>query len=122
MPIVPDHDIGWYKFSAMPGQGENIVLWGHVLRFRSAPNLPAPFEQLKTLPVGAKVTLVDQEGIPHPYVITEQIQVKPDEVQYILPRGREMVSMVSCIGDQVISNGAVVDMTRRLITIAEPDR
>jgi hypothetical protein len=29
--------------------------------------------------------------------------------------------MVSCIGSQVISGGEVIDMSHRLITIAEPE-
>jgi LysM repeat protein len=31
-PVVPKHDVGWYTHSAMPGQGENVVFWGHVAR------------------------------------------------------------------------------------------
>jgi hypothetical protein len=95
--IVPDHDIGWYTASAAPGQGENVVFWAHVLRFRNAPKIPAPFERLKELPIGARVTVYDD-----------------------LPQGRELVTMVSCYGQSVIVDGSVVDMSHRLITIAEP--
>lgn len=119
VPIVPNHDAAWYNLSAMPGQGENIVLWGHVLRFKSAPKIPAPFARVKELKLGASVVLYDENGNAHNYVVTQQIQVKPDEVEYILPRGKEQVSLVSCIGDKVVADGTV-EMTRRLITIAEP--
>jgi sortase (surface protein transpeptidase) len=119
-PVVPDHDIGWFKQSGRPGQGENVVFWAHVLRFRRSPNIPAPFAKLKQLKVGSAVTIYDANGAAHAYVVTKQVWVTPDQVQYILPKGREMVTMVSCIGDQVISGGEVVDMTNRLITIAEP--
>jgi LPXTG-site transpeptidase (sortase) family protein len=120
VPIVPDHDVGWYNLSSGPGEGENIVLWGHVLRFRNAPNIPAPFAHVKDLKPGASIVLYDGDGNPHRYVIKQQVWVKPDEVEYILPKGKEMVTMVSCIGDKVISNGEVVDESHRLITIAEP--
>jgi sortase (surface protein transpeptidase) len=120
IPIVPKHDIGWYNLSAMPGQGENIVLWGHVLRFRDSPKIPAPFARLKELKPGAAVVLYDKAGTAHDYVVTQQIWVTPDQVEYILPRGKEMVTMVSCIGDKIITNGEVVDESHRLITIAEP--
>jgi len=119
-PIVPKHDIGWYNLSARPGAGENIVLWGHVLRFRDTPKIPAPFARLKELKPGAAVVLYDKDGGAHHYVVTQQLWVKPDQVEYILPRGKEMVTMVSCIGDKVIAGGEVVDMSNRLITIAEP--
>jgi LPXTG-site transpeptidase (sortase) family protein len=121
VPIVPNHDVGWYNLSGQPGQGENIVLWGHVLRFRQTPKIPAPFARLKEVKPGAKVVLYDQNGKAHSYVVKQQIWVKPDEVEYILPKGREMVTMVSCIGDKVITNGEVVDESHRLITIAEPE-
>jgi sortase (surface protein transpeptidase) len=121
IPIVPKHDIGWYNLSARPGEGDNIVLWGHVLRFREAPKIPAPFARLKEVKPGASVKLYDQAGKPHTYVVTKQIWVTPDQVEYILPKGREMVTMVSCIGDKIIQEGEVVDESHRLITIAEPD-
>jgi LPXTG-site transpeptidase (sortase) family protein len=120
IPIVPKHDIAWYNLSAQPGAGENIVLWGHVLRFKETPNLPAPFARLKELKPGAEVLLYDKGGGVHRYTVTQQLWVKPDQVEYILPRGKEMVTMVSCIGDKVITGGEVVDMSNRLITIAEP--
>ncbi|MDW8213026.1 MAG: sortase [Roseiflexaceae bacterium] len=120
VPIVLDHDVGWYKLGAMPGQGDNIVLWGHVLRFRKAPHIPAPFARLKELTPGATVVLVDANGAEHRYVVTRQVWAKPDEVHYMLPQGREMVTMISCIGDKVVADGTV-EMTHRLITIAEPE-
>ena len=120
IPIVPDHDVGWYSLSSGPGQGENIVLWGHVLRFRSTPKTPAPFARLKDLKEGASVVLYDSDGSKHDYKITKQIWVTPDQVEFILPQGKEQVTMVSCIGDKVIQDGEVVDESHRLITVAEP--
>jgi len=120
IPVVPKHNVGWYNLSAQPGQGENIVLWGHVLRFREAPNIPAPFGRLKEVKPGAAVLLYDKAGKTHKYVVTKQVWVTPDQVEYILPQGREMVTMVSCIGDKVIVGNEVVDESHRLITIAEP--
>ncbi len=121
VPVVPDHDVGWYNLSAGPGEGENIVLWGHVLRFRHAPEQPAPFARMKDLLPGARIVLYDQGGKAYPYVVTKQVQVTPDQVEYILPVGEERVTMVSCIGDKVIADGGVVEMSHRLVTIAEPD-
>lgn len=119
VPIVPKHDIGWYNLSAAPGRGENVVLWGHVLRFKAAPKVPAPFARLRELELGAKLTIYTADGKAHRYVVVEQVWAKPTEVAYILPQGRELVTMVSCIGDKVITGGGV-EMTHRLITIAAP--
>lgn len=121
IPIVPEHDVGWFNLSAAPGQSENVVLWGHVLRFRKARNIPAPFAEMKNLKIGEKLELYDDLGVAHDYVVTRQIKVRPTEVKYILQQGREMVTLVSCIGDDILSpDGGVVDKTHRLITIAEP--
>jgi LPXTG-site transpeptidase (sortase) family protein len=120
IPIVPDHEVGWYNLSAQPGQGDNIVLWGHVLRFRQTPKIPAPFARIKEVKPGAAVVLYDQAGKAHNYVVKQQVWVLPSEVEYILPKNKEMITLVSCIGDKVINNGEVVDESHRLITIAEP--
>ena len=121
IPIVPKHDAAWYNLSAKPGEGENIVLWGHVLRFRAQPNIPAPFARLQELRPGDRVTIFTADGRAHVYVVHEQIWVKPEQVEYILPQGRELVTMVSCIGDKVIV-GNELEMSHRLITIALPVR
>jgi sortase (surface protein transpeptidase) len=121
IPIVPKHDAGWFTQSATPGQGENIVLWGHALRFRDQPDLPAPFGRLNQLKLGAQMVLYDAMGKAYAYTVTHQLWVTPDQVTYISPTGKERVTMVSCIGDQVLGrDGIVVNMTHRLITIAEP--
>ncbi len=119
VPIVPKHDVGWYSLSAMPGQGDNIVFWGHVLRFKSAPKIPAPFARVKELKRGALIIITTASGKQMKYQVTNAVQVTPDQVQYILPTGKEQVTLVSCIGDNVVQNGSVTKKYR-LITIAEP--
>jgi len=118
--IVPDHEVGWYMQSAVPGQGDNIVLWGHVLPFLAAPQLPAPFARLHELAPGASVQLYDTLGRPHSYVVTQQIRATPDQLGYVFSQGRELLTMISCIGEGVYANGGIVDYSERLITIAEP--
>ncbi len=118
VPVVPNHDVGWYIYSARPGAGENIVLWGHVLRFRYSPDVPAPFARLDELGLGAEMVLYSADGAAHRYVVIEKALATPDQVEYVLPKGRELLTLVSCIGDKVIVDGSV-EMTHRLITIAE---
>lgn len=119
VPIVLDHDVGWYLYSAKPGQGENIVLWGHVLRFRKAPHIPAPFADVERLAIGSEIFLYSADGAVFRYVVARKERVTPDQVQYILPTGDERLTLVSCIGDRVIVEGNV-ELTHRLITIAVP--
>jgi hypothetical protein len=118
--VVPDHEAGWYMHSAAPGQGENIVLWGHVLPFLAAPDRPAPFARLRELAPGAQVTLYDGAGTAHEYVVAEQIYAAPEDVAYTFRQGRELLTLVSCIGEGVYAGGGIVDYSQRLITIAVP--
>jgi sortase (surface protein transpeptidase) len=120
VPIVPKHDAAWFNMSARPGEGENVVLWGHVLSFSYAPHIPAPFARVEELSPGTPISIYDAQGNAHTYQITEQVWALPSEVEYILPQGSERLTLVSCIGDQVVENGRVVNMTHRLITIATP--
>lgn len=119
VPIVPKHDVGWYEYSARPGQGDNIVLWGHVSRWLDSPNIPAPFGRMQELQLGAEIFVYTANGAEHRYVVTEAVQVRPTQVEYIMPTGKEQLTMVSCIGDRVILDG-VRTREFRLIVIAEP--
>ena len=119
-PVVPDHDVGWYNRSSVPGAGDNIVMWGHVLRFSHALQIPAPFARLKELEVGARMIVYDGTGAGREYLLTRKVLARPNEVAYILPQGRELLTLVSCYGDRVYVGNEVVDMSHRLITIAEP--
>jgi sortase (surface protein transpeptidase) len=120
LPVVPDHDVAWYELSALPGMGENVVVWGHALRFQHAPDVPAPFERVKEARVGDTVTIVTADGSVFPYVISEQIWALPNQVGYILPMGQELLTMVNCIGDVVTTSEGRLSMTHRLITVARP--
>lgn len=120
VPIVPDHDVAWYNLSARPGQGDNVVMWAHVLRFKKAPHIPAPFARVRELSIGDQIFVYTEDGAIHPYRVKEMVYATPDQVAYILPVGKEQLTLVSCIGDKIIVDGSV-ELTHRLITIAEPD-
>ncbi|NJN68808.1 MAG: class F sortase [Chloroflexaceae bacterium] len=120
VPIVPKHHPGWYFFSAQPGTGENVVLWGHVLRFKDTPDLPAPFARLHELHIGDQVVLTTADGMTYQYRVSEQVWATPNQIRYILPQGSERLTLVSCIGDKAIVHGST-SLSHRLITIAVPE-
>ena len=121
VPMVDDHHVTWYELSALPGEGDNVVLEAHVYRFVKAPQIPAPFAHIKELKPGAKLTLFDAAGNSRNYKLDHHISVKPDEVEYMLPQGKEMVTAISCYGDDILGdNGLVADKTERLISIFLP--
>ena len=119
IPIVPRHDAGWFTDSAMPGQGSNVVFWGHVLRWVDTPEIAAPFARVHELQPGAEVVVVAADGTERHYRVTQQVQVQPEDVHYIYPTATERVTLVSCIGDNVIVDGMLTKKFR-LVTIAEP--
>lgn len=119
VPIVPRHDVGWYAGGAYPAQGSNIIFWAHVLRWKDSPDIPAPFARVHELQPGAELIIVTADGREHQYRVTEQVQVRPEDVQYIYPTTSERVTLVSCIGDKVIVNGTL-SKEFRLVTIAKP--
>ena len=119
VPVVLDHDVAWYNLSAKPGQGDNVVFWAHVLRFKSTPKIAAPFARVHELKQGAQIIVTTASGKELRYQVTQAVRVKPSDVHYILPTGKEQITLVSCIGDKVIENGFVTK-AERLVTIAEP--
>jgi LPXTG-site transpeptidase (sortase) family protein len=118
LPLVPRHDVGWFTGSAQPGQGSNVIFWGHVLRWKDTPNTAAPFERLHELQPGAEITVFSNNQAQR-YEVTEQIQVRPENVAYLLPTAEERLTFVSCIGDNVIVTGTLTKEFR-LVTIAKP--
>ena len=117
--VVLDHDVAWWERSGKPGEGTNIALWAHVLRFQSAPHIPAPFAEIHTLAPGDRVSLTNESGRQFTYAVTAQVRVRPDQTEYLLPTPLERVVLISCIGDNIIVDGELTK-TERLITIAEP--
>lgn len=119
LPIVPRHDVGWFSDSSAPGQGSNVIFWGHVLRWKDTPSVAAPFERLHELPIGADVVVISADKRERRYRIAEQIRVRPENVAYLLPTSEERLTFVSCIGDNVIFSGTLTK-EYRLVTIAQP--
>jgi LPXTG-site transpeptidase (sortase) family protein len=118
-PIVPMHNVGWYTYSARPGTVDNVVMWGHVLRWKVSPRIPAPFERLSELKLGAEISVSMSDGKIYRYKVTRTVLARSSEIGYILPTGKAQLTLVSCYGDNVIKKG---ELTKefRLITIATP--
>jgi sortase (surface protein transpeptidase) len=117
--VVLKHDIAWYRRSGKPGAGTSTVLWAHVLRWKQTPHIPAPFERVHQLRRGDRISITAEGGTRFDYVVTYQLRITPNAVEYIAPTPLERLVLVSCIGKKVIVGG-VVTLEERLITIAEP--
>lgn len=103
-PIVQPGVVNWWQESAEPGQGDNVVLYGHSSDV---------FEDLHTIQPGAVVT-VTWRGIDYGYIVKWVFIVDEDTPEqraenghWLRPVGQERLTMVTCAGDD------------RLIVIAE---
>jgi LPXTG-site transpeptidase (sortase) family protein len=105
-PIVQPGAVNWWQESAQPGQNENIVLYGHDRDV---------FKNLHRVRPGMTITLA-WDGQDYDYTISKTFIVDEDvppaqraeNGKYILPAGREQLTLVTCYGED------------RLIVIAYP--
>jgi LPXTG-site transpeptidase (sortase) family protein len=95
---VAEYGVGHHKNSANPGEGENIVLAGHVGGFGKV------FRDLYYVEPGDQVILYS-EGQQYLYMIQDHLMLQESGVsaeqraanaRYIEPMGEEMVTLVTC--------------------------
>jgi LPXTG-site transpeptidase (sortase) family protein len=87
--ISPDGASHWDN-SANPGGGGNIVIYAH-----NKTNLFGPIRWLNR---GDEIVLTDAEGQQHRYHITETVTVSPKQIDYILPKTEEVLTLYTCTG------------------------
>jgi sortase A len=95
---VAEYAVGQHRGSANPGDGENIVLAGHVGGYGKV------FKDLIAVKPGDPITLYS-EGQQYLYTVTEQVVVKEEGVApeqqaanalYIGPTNGEVVTLITC--------------------------
>ena len=95
---VAEYAVGHHKGSANPGDGENIVLAGHVGGFGKV------FRELYYVEPGAQITLYSN-GEQYLYIVDDIIIVeeenaseeqRAENARLIDPTGHEMVTLVTC--------------------------
>ena len=100
--ISPDGASHWDN-STNPGQNGNIVIYGH-----NKTNLFGP---IRWLNLGEEIIVTDADGGKHLYTITQTATVSPDQVDFILPKDEETLTLYTCTG--------LFD-SQRYIVIAKP--
>jgi sortase A len=95
---VAEYAVGHHLGSANPGEGENIVLAGHVGGYGKV------FRDLHSIDVGDKITLYSG-GVPYDYTVSQKLIVDEEGVppeqqaanaRYIAATGHETVTLVTC--------------------------
>jgi LPXTG-site transpeptidase (sortase) family protein len=99
-PLVDEDNVSWYEQSAKPGQGGNILIYGHN---------PGVFSDLDSIELGDVIRL-DYEGVSYFYLVVFK-QVVSNELEngrYIEDTDYERLTIVTCQNE------------KRLIVIAYP--
>lgn len=76
--------------SANPGQGGNIVIYGH-----NKNNLFGP---IRWLNLGDKIEITDKNENKYEYIIKQIVTTNPDQVEYVLPTEEETLTLYTCTG------------------------
>jgi LPXTG-site transpeptidase (sortase) family protein len=115
-PDRPD-EVAWYDFTALPGEGSNVVLAGHV---DFAGVGPAVFWDLWRVSIGDPIELVLVDGRVLRYRVSgmETVEEARAPVERIVgPTATERLTVITCAGNY---NPATGRYDQRLIVIAEP--
>lgn len=89
--------------SARPGENGNIVIYGH--------NRKVIFGSLPYIWVGDTIKIVNAEGQTFKYKVVNKATVKPDNLEFVLPKSEEVLTVYTCNG--------FLDTTR-FVAIAKP--
>ncbi|MCS7255675.1 MAG: class F sortase [Thermomicrobium sp.] len=115
-PDRPD-EVAWYDFSALPGEGSNVVLAGHVDFVGVGP---AVFWDLWRVRVGDIVELQLADGRVVRYRVSglETVEEATAPVERIVgPTPMERLTLITCAGNY---NPATGRYDQRLIVVAVP--
>jgi sortase A len=88
-----------YPGTALPGQYGNVVIFGHSVlpQFFNPKNYKTIFSTLPTLEEGDEI-LIDFDGITYRYVVTQMVEVGPDDISVLEQRyDAEYLSLITCV-------------------------
>jgi len=91
--------------SGNPGDGGNIVIYGH-----NKKNLFGPIRNIK---VGDLVEINSEIDKKYYYRVEKTAVVKPEEIDYVLPKDTEILTLYTCTG--------FMD-SKRFVAVATPDQ
>lgn len=80
----------YLNVSAGLGQGGNTVIYGH--------NKASLFGPIRWLKKGDKIILQDMNWNSYEYIVEEVVVTTPDDVQYVEPKDKEMITIYTCTG------------------------
>lgn len=76
--------------SADPGEGGNIVIYGH--------NKNSLFGPTRWLKEGDLIEITDENGTLYTYRVVKTVVTTPDDIEYVLPKSEEILTLYTCTG------------------------
>lgn len=76
--------------SSNPKDGGNIVIYGH-----NKNNILGPIRWIKP---EAEIVLINSNGEEMKYIVKSTIEVSPKEIEYVLPKDSEILTIYTCSG------------------------
>jgi sortase (surface protein transpeptidase) len=80
---ILENKVAHLDLSANPGEGGNVVMYGH--------NKRSLFGPIRWLYVGDLIELTTEDGTKHTYQISQTFETTPDGIEHILPKSEETV-------------------------------
>ena len=87
---VSDKGATHWDGSANLGTGENVVLYGH--------NKNSALGPIRWLKLGDEIVVTGKDEQSYRYSVKELVTVSPSQVEYILPQGKEVLTIYTCTG------------------------
>jgi LPXTG-site transpeptidase (sortase) family protein len=99
------HAVGWYRTTALPGQGSNVVMSGHI----SSPlkGEGSIFRRLPEVTIGDTIVL-ETSASRHGYRVVSRQIVSPTEIGVMAPTPSETLTLITCYPDLIYSHRLVV--------------
>lgn len=76
--------------SSNPGEQGNIVIYGH--------NSQTVFGPVRWMEVGDRINLTTADNQQHEYIVSQVIETTPDDIQWVLPKQTETLTIYTCSG------------------------
>jgi sortase A len=76
--------------SANPGGGGNIVIYGH--------NKNSVFGPIRWVEAGQTIELIGENNKKYLYKVQKIIETTPNDIQYVLPKNTETLTLYTCSG------------------------
>ncbi|MGK2947144.1 MAG: class F sortase [Acidimicrobiales bacterium] len=98
MEVPPAAQAGWYHYGPRPGEVDGTAVIAAHVDFNGERGV---FYDLRSIEVGSEVSVADQAGAVHRYVVTERYQVAKDELpieQIFVADGPPGLTLITCGG------------------------